>query len=115
MPKLCQLMATFEVVWVTVICPEVPPITALPAVTVPPVGAACTAAPQTQTSAQDNGRQSKLVDGFLLALVFVEHDLLNPDACSDVATQVPVEGLQIDRKIWFMVSALKVRGESVQL
>jgi hypothetical protein len=68
-----------------------------------------------QTSANDRGRQSKLSDDFLLVLVWDDDDLLTPDTCSDAATQVPVTGLQIDRKIWFMVRALKVKSGSVQL
>ena len=39
-PKLCQLMATFDVVWVMVIFPEVPPMLAAPAATTPPTGCA---------------------------------------------------------------------------
>ena len=96
MPKLCQLIATFGVVWVIVMLAEVPPIVALPADTTPPTGWAWMPAPQ--AISREKARifslklpsppQAEVQDEMFLPALLV---------FSDTATKVLVWSFQIDR------------------
>ena len=115
MPKLCHWMATFGVVWVMVMRPEVPPMAALPALTTPPVGLACARPPQASIKAMGRYchrprpaqlRWAKRVCDTAPGVPTDAPDFLVPLACSEVATQVRVWGHQMDRKMWFMARSL---------
>ena len=99
-------MATFGVVWVIVIRPGVSPMMALPALTTPPVGVASARPLQTSIKAIASGRQGPMLAAPCWGMTARgtapttdDDDGDGPcaDACSDVATQVPVLELQMER------------------
>ena len=96
MPKLCQLIATFGVVWVIVMWAALPPMVALPAVTTPPVGWAWTPAPQASIS--ETARIFRLKLAWPPAAE-VQDEVFLPAlrVFSETATKVPVWSFQMER------------------
>ena len=99
-------MATFGVVWVIVMRPWVSPMMALPALTTPPTGVASAKPPQASIKAIASGCQGPMPAALCWAmtsrgsaLTTDDEDGDGPcaDACSDVATQVPVLEHQMER------------------
>ena len=93
--KLCQLIATFWVVWVMVVVLAPLLMVAPPAVTTPPVGCcACAAGAKASASALTRAVRAKR------ATALAEPDdapLPAPFACSETATKVPACAFHIDR------------------
>ena len=101
MPKLCQLMATLDVLWVIVMLPGVPPMLALPADTTPPVGWA--SAPALQAIIRETARIFRPKRVWPPAAVQDEIFLPALRVFSETATKVPVWSFQIERWMMFMM------------